>query len=245
MSAITPSKAAVSTRLSAATALSLVKGGATGTSLVAVAVPAVAYVLVLLFCAAIGYWFALWFGIDLACVRYPSGNLCGLFGFFVSGPLGALLAVFLVSCLILFLPADVEPVPAGSTWKFPSASRLWRGQYSLVVSFWGFLILGTYVVVNTCGVINSFMLSLSAWFNWPAVLVYPYAVLIIFSPFVVLGYEVIAAVGVWRSANAIIAIRGEPSAKVLAAKIVVVLWFVSVVQQVLLFGSLGHWHIQH
>ena len=72
-------------------------------------VPPVAYVLILLVCAVVGYWFALWCGIELACVRYPSGNLCGLFGFFATGPLGASLAILFVGGLILFLPADVDP----------------------------------------------------------------------------------------------------------------------------------------
>jgi hypothetical protein len=44
--------------------------------------------------------FGLSYGIDLACVQYPSGNLCGLFGFFVAGPLASSLTVTLVSFLM-------------------------------------------------------------------------------------------------------------------------------------------------
>jgi hypothetical protein len=170
--------------------------------------PIVAYVSILLVSAVIGYLFALWVGIDLACVQYPSGNLCGLFGFLVSGPLGASLAVFLVSGLILFLPADVEPLPAATAPKWPSASKLWQGKYSLAASFWGFLALGSYLVMLI-------------------------TILLPFRPVLILGYGIVAGIGVWRSSNALIAARGGRSslthadlAKTGAAKIAVVLWLV-------------------
>src|SRR5215831_10151094 len=44
-----------------------------------------AYSLILLISAVVAYLLGLSVGIDLACVRYPSGNLCGLFGFLVIG----------------------------------------------------------------------------------------------------------------------------------------------------------------
>ena len=58
------------------------------------------YSLLLLISAIVAFLLGVSFGIDLACVRYPSGNLCGLFGFFVTGPLASSLAIFLVSSLI-------------------------------------------------------------------------------------------------------------------------------------------------
>jgi hypothetical protein len=196
--------------------------------------PIVAYVLILLASAVIGYVFALWFGIYLACVRYPSGNLCGLFGFFTAGPLGAALAVLLVGSLILFLPADAqllpvaaEPVRAGDRWRLSSAYlKLWRGEYSLASSFWGFFVLGTYIV--------------------RIVFLVPLA----FGPVLALGYDLIAAVGVWRSANAfkMRAEGGSPvpadSAKIIAAKIVVVLWLLCSICTLALL-TLGRWHLKN
>jgi hypothetical protein len=67
-----------------------------------------AYCLILLICAIVAYVVALGFGIHLACVTYPSGNLCGLFGFFVTGPLASSLTIVIVSWLMM-KPADREP----------------------------------------------------------------------------------------------------------------------------------------
>ena len=66
-----------------------------------------AYSLILLISAVVAYLLGLSVGIDLACVRYPSGNLCGLFGFIVTGPLASSLAIVLVSSLMTL--ADREP----------------------------------------------------------------------------------------------------------------------------------------
>jgi len=65
------------------------------------------YNLLLLISAVLVYLLGLSVGIDLACVRYPSGNLCGLFGFLVSGPLASSLAIVLGSRLMTV--ADREP----------------------------------------------------------------------------------------------------------------------------------------
>jgi hypothetical protein len=66
-----------------------------------------AYSLILLISAVVAYLLGLSVGIDLACVRYPSGNLCGLFGFIVTGPLASSLAIVLASSLMTL--ADKEP----------------------------------------------------------------------------------------------------------------------------------------
>ena len=58
------------------------------------------YGLILLISAVAAYVLGVSVGIDLACVRYPSGNLCGLFGFIVIGPLASSLAIVLVSSLM-------------------------------------------------------------------------------------------------------------------------------------------------
>ena len=44
-----------------------------------------AYGLILLISAVVAYLLGLSLGINLACVQYPSGNLCGLFGFIATG----------------------------------------------------------------------------------------------------------------------------------------------------------------
>ena len=66
-----------------------------------------AFGVILLISAVLAYLLGLSVGIDLACVRYPSGNLCGLFGFIVTGPLASSLAIVLVSSLMTL--ADREP----------------------------------------------------------------------------------------------------------------------------------------
>jgi hypothetical protein len=168
----------------------------------------VAYVLVLLVCAIIALPFGGFFGISQACAPPGAGNLCGLFGFFVTGPFAFSLAIFLIAGLIALLPAD-EPasIAAGAATFIPGDKaplqpktrwyrKLWRGQYSLAHSFWGFFILGT--VVGMIVGMN------------PVFLFLPGTALIF--RLVVLGYQITAGVGVWRSANAVIATRsGTPS----------------------------------
>ena len=56
-----------------------------------------AYGLLLLVCAVVAYLFGLSLGINLACVQYPSGNLCGLFGFIATGPIICSLATVLLA----------------------------------------------------------------------------------------------------------------------------------------------------
>jgi hypothetical protein len=180
--------------------------------------PLVAYILLLLVCAIAVFPFGTFWGISQACAPPGAGNLCGLFGVFVTGPFAASLAVFLVSGLIMLLPADaVMPLPADDT-PVPVKTRwyrkLWNGQYSLAYAFWIFFILGT--VVGMIIAMN------------PAFLFVPIAALV-FQP-VFFGYQIIAGVGVWRSANALGAGGGgSPSAthagsiKIIAAKTVVVL----------------------
>jgi purine-cytosine permease-like protein len=66
--------------------------------------PAIAYALVLLVCAVIAYPFgAIW-----AC-HPPAGNLCGVVGILLIGPLASALTIVLVGALILLVPSDREP----------------------------------------------------------------------------------------------------------------------------------------
>ena len=102
-------------------------------------------------------------------------------------PFSAALAVFFVGASILLLRG--EPTHAGTTWKISSIYlKLWRGQYSLGRSFWGFFILGT-CIAWIVGILSGFLLIL-----------YPPTLLIFRLLF--LGYLITAAVGVWRSSNA-------------------------------------------
>jgi len=57
-----------------------------------------AYALILLACAVAAYGIGVLLGIGWAC---PSaGNLCGLAGFFIAGPLASALAILLVGSLL-------------------------------------------------------------------------------------------------------------------------------------------------
>lgn len=71
-------------------------------------IPAVVYALLLLIFAIGGFLLGMSYGIDWACSR-PAGNLCGLSGFFVAGPLGAAFAILFAGGLILLLPSDRTP----------------------------------------------------------------------------------------------------------------------------------------
>jgi len=197
-------------------------------------VPDVVYVVVLLVGAIIAFPFGLFLGISAACSGPGAGNLCGLFAVFVTGPVASSLAIFLVSGLIAALPADEPaPLPVGEAASIPADTapvippgtaavdaktswyrKLWRGEYSLAASFWGFFILGT--LVATIIRMN------------PAFLFLPIAALV-FQP-VFLAYQITAGIGVWRSANALgLAGPGRPPPahapiKTVAAKTVVVLF---------------------
>jgi tetratricopeptide (TPR) repeat protein len=59
-------------------------------------VSAVAYAIVVIACGITSGFVGLGFGLERACSSPTSPNLCGLWGFFVTGPLSFLLAIFLV-----------------------------------------------------------------------------------------------------------------------------------------------------
>ena len=70
-------------------------------------VRAIAYVLAVIICGVISGYFGVIFGIQLACSSPTSSNLCGLWGFFVTGPLLMALAIFLIGwSLSLVRPAS-------------------------------------------------------------------------------------------------------------------------------------------
>ncbi len=180
--------------------------------------PLVWYVIAVCLCAIVAYSFGLYFGNSWACSSPQSGNLCGLIGIFVTGPFSSAVAIFLVSGLILLLPADDaaiaanDPPPSQATTRW--YRKLWRGQYSFARSFWGFFILGTFV-----GAIIGMN---------PVFLFLPIFLFSLGFQLCLFAYEITAGVGVWRSANALIAARDplvkfNKSMNVIVAKTVVVL----------------------
>jgi hypothetical protein len=75
------------------------------------------YSLILLISAIVAYLLGLLLGIDLACVHYPSGNLCGLFGFLASGPLASSLAIVLASSLMTVRGVGVGMIESATAGK--------------------------------------------------------------------------------------------------------------------------------
>jgi tetratricopeptide (TPR) repeat protein len=59
-------------------------------------VSVIGYALAVIVCGVTAGYFGLGFGIALACSSPTSPNLCGLWGFFVTGPISFALAIFLV-----------------------------------------------------------------------------------------------------------------------------------------------------
>ena len=70
-------------------------------------VPAIGYVLAIIVCGAIAGFFGLFFGIEQACYGPKASNLCGLWGFFVTGPISFALAILLVGMAV----ASIRPAP--------------------------------------------------------------------------------------------------------------------------------------
>jgi hypothetical protein len=71
-------------------------------------ISALAYGLLLLVCAIAGYFFGMIYGIEWACSP-PAGNLCGLTGVFIIGPLAAASAIVVAGATILLLSSDSTP----------------------------------------------------------------------------------------------------------------------------------------
>lgn len=107
-------------------------------------------------------------------------------------------------------------------WSLTSIlSTLWQGKYSLAKSFWVFFCIGSLCIIPVAILARIPFILLEA--RQPAILVF----LLIFW-----GYEIIASVGVWRSANAVIGRRVfhgntvtiSDGAKIFGAKTFVVVW---------------------
>ena len=66
------------------------------------------YVVALLICALVAFWAGTAWGARFACSRPSSGNLCGLLGFMVVGPLSSIITVCIVSWLITYFPLQMK-----------------------------------------------------------------------------------------------------------------------------------------
>jgi hypothetical protein len=72
-------------------------------------ISAIAYVLALIVCGVLSGYVGLVFGIQMACNSPTSSNLCGLWGFFVSGPLLMALAIFLIGWSLSLVRPGANP----------------------------------------------------------------------------------------------------------------------------------------
>jgi len=68
------------------------------------------YVVALLICAFVAFWGGTGWGVRFACSGPSSGNLCGLLGFIVVGPLSSIIAVSVLSWLITYFPLQMKRV---------------------------------------------------------------------------------------------------------------------------------------
>lgn len=108
-------------------------------------------------------------------------------------------------------------------WLIGPFRRLWSGAYRLWIAFWLFLVLGYFLLVPAATLIAAPFLVLGS---------FQAASLTFWLIFI--GYQVVASVGVWRSADALTAstkgLRSLPyatPAKVLFSKLVVLALVVS------------------
>src|SRR4051812_22709931 len=68
------------------------------------------YVVVLLICAFMAFWAGIAWGVDFACSRPSPGNLCGLWGVFIVGPLSSIITVTIVSLLVTYFPLRMKRI---------------------------------------------------------------------------------------------------------------------------------------
>jgi hypothetical protein len=66
------------------------------------------YVIALLICAFVAFWAGTAWGARFACSVPSSGNLCGLLGFIVVGPLSSIITVSVISWLVTYFPLQTK-----------------------------------------------------------------------------------------------------------------------------------------
>jgi hypothetical protein len=72
------------------------------------------YVAALLTCAFVAFWVGAGLGVEYACSRPSWGNLCGLLGIFVVGPLSSIITITVVSWLMTSFPVQMKRIaPVG------------------------------------------------------------------------------------------------------------------------------------
>jgi hypothetical protein len=72
-------------------------------------VSGIGYILAIIILGVIGGFVGLFFGIDQACRGPQAGNLCGLWGFFVTGPISFALTVLLVAMVVYSIRPALKP----------------------------------------------------------------------------------------------------------------------------------------
>jgi hypothetical protein len=68
------------------------------------------YVVALLTCAFVAFWVGVGWGVEYACSRPSWGNLCGLLGLIVVGPLGSIITISVVSWLMTYFPLQMKRI---------------------------------------------------------------------------------------------------------------------------------------
>jgi hypothetical protein len=69
-------------------------------------IPPLVYAAIILVCAVVAYLAGMILANEFLCASPSSGNLCGLIGIFIWGPLVSAFAILSIGSLILLLPRD-------------------------------------------------------------------------------------------------------------------------------------------
>ena len=80
------------------------------------------YVIALLICAFVAFWGGTEWGVRFACSGPSAGNLCGLLGIIVVGPLSSIMAVSVISWLIIHFPSQSKRLALAGTVLFVLAN---------------------------------------------------------------------------------------------------------------------------
>jgi hypothetical protein len=92
------------------------------------------YVTALLICAFVAFWGGTEWGVRFACSAPSSGNLCGLLGLIVVGPLSSIMAVSVISWLIIHFPSQLKYLAVAGIALFVLASGYYfRNFFSDIV----------------------------------------------------------------------------------------------------------------
>jgi hypothetical protein len=71
-------------------------------------IPALVYAAIILVCAGVAYLAGMILANEFLCSSPSSGNLCGLIGIFIWGPLVSAFAILSIGSLILLLPREAD-----------------------------------------------------------------------------------------------------------------------------------------